>query len=166
METWKEIPGYDYKVSNTGKVYSNRRNKEMKLKTTKDGYKALTLSKPNKRKEFTVHRLVALAFIDNPENKPQVNHINGIKDDNRASNLEWSTQSENQLHAYTTGLQKPLGVHNKLSIDEASEICEAYATGMFTYTEIAKHFNMTTSNMRRMIIGESYGVISISTRGA
>ena len=58
--------------------------------------------KYGKTKEFKAHRLVALMFIPNPYNKPQINHINGRKEDNRVENLEWCTNSENQIHSYRT----------------------------------------------------------------
>lgn len=69
-----------------------------------DGYLGVVLCKNGKTKLIAVHRLVAMHFIPNPENKPQVNHKNGVKNDNAAENLEWVTQSENMKHAVKTGL--------------------------------------------------------------
>lgn len=68
------------------------------------GYHRLSLSHKGKPIKYSIHRLVAAAFIPNPENKKEVNHINGIKDDNRVENLEWATQSENMQHGYKIGL--------------------------------------------------------------
>lgn len=99
--------GYkDYGVNTKGEVISFRSNKKLRSKIDK-GYERVTLSKNNKRKLFPVHRLVAIAFIPNPENKPCINHKNGVKTDNMVENLEWCTYSENTLHAYATGLEKP-----------------------------------------------------------
>jgi len=114
-EIWKDIKGLEgrYQVSNKGRIKSFvcilRNNAIIILKQSKNkkGYPQISLT-DSKHKHLTqrVHRLVGKAFIPNPENKPQINHINGIKDDNRLENLEWATNSENQLHANRTGLNK------------------------------------------------------------
>lgn len=115
MEIWKDIKGYEgyYQVSNLGNVrrlptiikYKNEgfRNyppKDLIPEKTYDGYLRIVLMKEHKKQRFQIHRLVADAFIPNPENKEQVNHINGNKADNRVENLEWCTSSENARHAF------------------------------------------------------------------
>lgn len=118
VEVWKDIPGYEglYQISNLGRVkslerwvqnYGKLQHHPEKIKVPAnrgDGYQALILYKDNKGKNRYIHRLVAEAFLPNPNNKMTVNHVNGNKSDNRAENLEWSTYAENNKHAYDTGL--------------------------------------------------------------
>lgn len=118
MEIWKDVIGYEgvYKVSNLGRIKSvsridslgrKRKEKIMKGSFDKDGYIISTFRHLGTKKIIKFHRLVATAFIANIENKPYVNHINGIKNDNRACNLEWCTAKENSVHAVKMGLNNP-----------------------------------------------------------
>lgn len=107
---WKKI-FYDnketnYSVSDIGEVRKDTNNYLMKLQI-QQGYKHVTLQIHGKAKRFRVHRLVAEAFIPNPENKPYVNHIDGNRQNNNVSNLEWVTPQENTKHAVSTGLMLP-----------------------------------------------------------
>ena len=99
MEIWKDIEGYEglYAVSNTGKVYSYKSKKILRSNATelRCGYINVLLTKDGKRKQKYIHRLVAQAFIPNPENKPEVNHIDHNPQNNHVDNLEWVTKNEN-----------------------------------------------------------------------
>lgn len=116
LEIWKDIQGYEgrYQVSNLGNVKSLKdpsgKPREMlrSLSSTKRGYKQVDLHrKGDKPKVMYVHRLVAGAFLPNPENKPVVNHKDSNPSNNRVENLEWCTQSENIQHGFREGNMKP-----------------------------------------------------------
>ena len=114
---WKDIEGYEglYQISDKGEVkslpkehrYGLKTEKILKPRTTKENeYARVSLCKDGKVKGFRRCRLVALTFIPNTENKPTVNHKNGKRDDDRVSNLEWATPSEQNYHMWNTGLIK------------------------------------------------------------
>lgn len=99
------IEGFEnYQVFSTGKIYSLKSGKYLKPSIDKGGYHKVDLWKGKKRYTRRIVRLVAETFIPNPNNKPQVNHKDGIKSNNEVSNLEWVTRSENMIHAVDTGL--------------------------------------------------------------
>lgn len=107
-EIWKDIKGYEglYEVSNLGRIKSLKRNKIITPKLIHSYFSVILYNKKNYR-NFRIHRLVAQAFIPNPNNYPQVNHIDGNKLNNNLENLEWCTQSHNMKEAYRIGLEKP-----------------------------------------------------------
>lgn len=103
QEIWKDVVGYpNYQVSNLGNVFSRKRNQLLTpVKNTNKGYfRVLLYDGIGSSRKILIHRLVAEHFIPNPENKPQVNHKFGVTTDNRASQLEWVTPSENMKHSY------------------------------------------------------------------
>lgn len=121
-EIWKDIPNMKgmYQCSNLARIKSVKRTyigkggfirdlpeRILKTRIDRHGYECLTLgSKEVKFPSQTVHRIVAITFLDNPENKPQVNHIDGVKLNNNLYNLEWCTAKENSHHAWKNGLSK------------------------------------------------------------
>lgn len=135
-EVWKDIKGCEgrYQISNYGNVKSLSRyvsnhtgkllvkEKLLKQRPDKKGYMRIDLKYNNGIKRYLgVHRLVADAFIDNPNNKPQVNHIDGNKSNNNVSNLEWCTCVENMGHAFRTGLIKLNTRKNRKKIDKRNK---------------------------------------------
>ena len=117
MEIWKDIKNYEseYQISNLGRVKSKRANKIMKNVLDSNGYLICTLSVVGKRKKFSIHRLVASAFVDNNLHKSQVNHIDGNKQNNISTNLDWVTPKENTNHAWELGLAKVTNLHKEVA---------------------------------------------------
>lgn len=105
MEIWKKVDCIgDYEISNYGNFRNSNTKFIIKGNKLKNGYVQVNSWYKQTRKHHLLHRLIAISFINNPFNKPCVNHINGIKDDNRLENLEWVTQSENIIHSFKMGL--------------------------------------------------------------
>lgn len=139
-EIWIPIPEYEnlYAVSNAGNIQNYR--KTLKPHTMPKGYQSIKLIKNGVREGFLVHRLVAKVFCPNPLNKPDVNHIDGNKANNSASNLEWCTKSENMVHATNTGLLVPKG----------------YATGFKKVTAVSNYHNVSWDKSRNMWVAAVY----------
>lgn len=154
MEIFKDVDGYNgrYKISNLGNVksiFTKTIKKEIILKQApdKDGYLKICLSKNNIKKNFIVHRLVASSFIPAIKGKCQVNHINGIKTDNRVENLEWCTVTENNQHAFRTGLNiSPKGIEHYQGKLTNSDILEI-RTRKFTTSFFAEKYGISTGTI-------------------
>lgn|SRR5574343_4405 len=188
-EIWKDIVGYEglYQVSNLGNIKSlpkqwkcggsnaplkefSHNGKILKPLLSSNGYCGVCLYKNNKVSRLSVHRTVADAFIDNFGNKPQVNHINGIKTDNRAENLEWATNSENIQHAIQHGLIKS-GYKNpgsglkgeknhssKFLNSEVVELRKLINSKLYTQKQLASVYGVTQATISVIKLGKVYGV--------
>lgn len=131
---WKEIEGFEgrFSISDCGIIKNELTGKELKTTVTRKGYHQVS-TKPfgrnGKTKVFKIHREVALAFLPNPDGKPTVNHIDGDKDNNHISNLEWATVKENIQHAFDNNLSNNKGNRNpasKIDINIAEQIKKEY----------------------------------------
>ena len=155
-EIWKQIKGFEglYDISNKGRVRSwiNKAGNKMKdpyiRKMRKNyGYVYCNLKKGDKYYAKRVHRLIAIEFIPNPQNKPCVNHKNGIKDDNRIENLEWVTHRENDIHAFKTGLRESVkgedNGHSKITEKDVIEIRDLCSNSSLTQREIGIKFGIS-----------------------
>lgn len=170
-EEWRDVVGYEgcYAVSNTGVVKSLDRlciknngvkyrlkGKTIKQRVSRGGYVSVALVRNGEYKTFSVHRVVASSFLNNKSNKPQVNHIDGNKENNVAKNLEWVTCSENIIHAIKTGLL-PIkrGVNrsnSKLDDMKVLTIKTMFPHNKWTEVMIANHFDIgrgTVNGIRR-----------------
>lgn len=156
MGDWRAIEGYPgYQVSREGVVLSPTR--VLRSRPDRDGYPQVDLYQGGRRRTFRVHRLVALAFLPNPDDLPQVNHKNGVKTDNRAVNLEWCCASRNILHSYKQGRSRASGEDciPKLDPDTARKIRRLRAAGA-TARALAHHYGVTLTTIRAIIRGDTY----------
>jgi predicted RNA binding protein YcfA (HicA-like mRNA interferase family) len=170
-EEWRGVPEFDgYQVSSFGRVRGVDRlrnskhglrlirGKELKQVLNKKGYPEVRLRKNGSHTRL-VHKLVASAFLTKPEHCTQINHVNGIKTDNRVTNLQWVTQSENQLHAYKLGLQPNRSGEGNgratLTDEKVTALKELYNSGKST-KEVAEIMNISIYIVRAIIAGKSW----------
>ena len=147
MEIWKQVKGYEdnYICSSKGQVKSIKRNKVLKQNKS-PMYYSVDLCKNGEIKRHLIHRIIAMSFHENPQNKPQVNHINGNKLDNRSENLEWVTRSENQLHSIRIGLRHTRGENNSQSKLNSNTVLEIFNSNK-TLSELALKYNVSKSTI-------------------
>lgn len=150
--------GYDVRADGT--IWSNFSNRVVSGWKDKQGYVRLRM----RGKAYSVHRLVATKFIPNPENKPEVNHINGVVDDNRVENLEWATRSENQQHAFDTGLQQGIrgaaSAKAVLTQEQAELMRQLYRErDGATIRGLGREFGVSQRTAQRILRGEGYHAI-------
>lgn len=146
-EIWKDIEGYEglYQVSNLGRVKSSYTNRILKSFKYQKGYLMVSLCKSNIRATKLIHRLVAQAFIPNPENKPQVNHIDEDKTNNMVSNLEWMTPKENINHGTRTERSSIQIIATNLKTGESREF--------YGGRECARQLGLNPSNITSVLKG-------------
>ena len=168
----KDVVGYEdyFQVTKDGRIWSKRTNKFLKQTVSKTGYYTISTRIGGRKgtcKCFKVHRLVAEAYIDNPENKPFVNHIDGNKLNNHVSNLEWCTNRENILHALELGLitgdhcKGELNSSAKLTNNQVKQIREEFKNHTFKNktefcTEYSKKYNIHRSSMFDLLNNKTY----------
>lgn len=157
-EIWKDIPGYEgrYEVSSLGRVRSLRqanshgggtkiRNIPLlrKIQVNTSGYLDLALQKNKKQYTVSIHRLIAMAFIPNPQRLPEVNHIDGNKFNNSIENLEWVSSRNNQLHAYRTGLKRKLKhEQNPKAILNREQVLEIFNSAL-TQRQLSEKYSVS-----------------------
>jgi hypothetical protein len=160
---YARVAGYDYDVFEDGAVWSVKGFKFMKpqRQRKKNGnkyYLYVRLSKDGKVKKHYIHRLVAEAFVPNPDNKPTVNHKDGNTENNVHTNLEWSTMQEQVDHAWQAGLTDSAGekcVTSKLTAAQVIEIRALHSAGE-SQAQLARTFGIGTSQVNRIIKGQSW----------
>ena len=167
-ERWKDIPKYEglYQASDLGNIRSIKFGKVITMKLNLSwGYFKVNLYQHGKVACIRVHRLVAITFHENQQGKPQVNHINGIKTDNRAENLEWCTRSENQKHAFKNELQKSLvGVKNpmsKLNDLQVRQIMLLRRSGL-SLASISKKYNISFQHVSRIVNRSAWSHLNLN----
>lgn len=150
MENRDSIDIGRYILYRDGRIYSKPYKRFMKPQLNTAGYKCINLNK----KQNGVHRFIAQAFIPNPDNKPYVNHKNGIKTDNRVENLEWVTPSENNVHALKTGLRK----HKILDWQvKVVRLLRKYYPNKYTVSKLSSIYGVTRSHISQIALGNERG---------
>lgn len=154
IEVWKEVTLEDFKhylVSNKGRVWNSRHNRELTPYPSHDGYPTVQLHNTIKNvRTVRVHRLVALAFIPNPESKETVNHKDAVKTNNHVNNLEWMTDEENRQHAYDNGLMHTGLIERYKWIEEHLDEIELMLLEGQTYKTVSEYFGVNSQLIKRL----------------
>lgn len=164
----KQYRNTNYLVSEDGKVYNKKTGRYLKQTNIGwGGYYRVQLGTKNGSPKL-VHRLVAEIYLPNPENKPEVNHIDGNKLNNHVSNLEWVTAKENAKHAASLGLKNCFKSGNTfskkgsenhrsvLTLEQVEEIKQKYKPFIYTYKDLTKEYNVSYSTISRILNNRTY----------
>lgn len=159
MEIWKDVNGFsNYEVSSYGRVRNKFTNTIKKARVSNHGYYITDLFEKGKGSTKLIHRLVALHFINNPENKETVNHIDGNKLNNDLSNLEWNTFSEQNIHFYANGLKSRENINKAVkAMNEASSRkvrCKNDGRVFPSISEASRQVGTTDGNICRTLRGK------------
>lgn len=165
-EIWKKIPEFSlYEASSEGRIKTfnwKGSGREAIMKPAKDGsgYLRTMLKGENGIiRTIKVHRIIAKTFLLNPDELSEVNHINGIRDDNRLENLEWVSHSQNLKHSFAMGLSSNVGAKNpfsKLTEIEVLEIRAKFKKRVYTREMLAKEFNVAAGTIKGVILRKSW----------
>lgn len=170
MEIWKDIKNFEnkYQVSNKGKIRSLNYHNEKRIKILKPykdiwGYLRIDLCKNGIKKHYKISRLVAQEFLKKIENKNQINHKDGNKENNLVENLEWCSPSENCIHAHKNNLRKAVNGENhynhKLKKQDVIKIRNIYKNKNITYFQISKIFNISQSCISKIIRKQTWRML-------
>lgn len=156
-EIFKPLDNIDskYYITSLGRVFSSHNKIFLKQRIHWKGYLYISLGTRKNRKSYRVHRLVAEYFLQNPENKPQVNHINSNKSDNRVENLEWSTAKENMQHSYKNNRNKIEGEGHHLAKLKEDDVIFIRKSNL-KKSVLAKMFNITRSTLGSVVNGKTW----------
>lgn len=157
-EVFKDIKGYEglYQISNYG-VVKNANGKLLTISKNQHGYPTVKLSNGDRGKRMLLHRLLAIAFIPNPNNHNEINHINGIKSDNKLTNLEWCDRSHNIKHSFDIGLNSHRGSRNsnaKLTEKEVTEI--RILQNILCNDKLSKLFGVRKTMISQINLGQAW----------
>lgn len=155
--------GFGYFATEEGQIYSSKKNKYIRQRTSINGYRIVNLSINGKCKTYSVHRLIAQAFIANETNLPVVNHIDGNKQNNNVSNLEWTSMQGNAVHARNMGLiSYARGMHTKngkFTPDTIIEIRNLFNKGVHSQYELAKIYDVSRSAIQQIVTNKTYAYV-------
>lgn len=163
MLEFKKI--YDgYVACNDGTIWSNKSNRELKCRDDKNGYYRFNIIFKGNHTTLMMHQVICKAFKENPDNKPQINHVDGNKKNNHIDNLEWCTCKENIRHAYDSGLcdKTKYGNHHlsKLKPEDVLYIKRELKSKEKSLAELARMFNVSSHSIYCIKVGKSYRYIN------